>query len=140
MSNNSTKNVLDLMRVHYTALRSLAEQLWGDEKDIPITISEWYILSSIQDGNDTITKICSKYDMSRQAAHKFIKGLEGKGIVSSTLSTERKGKKVISLTELGIDCYTETVVLKNKIDLQISERLGKDNFQRLIDLLDREWI
>ncbi|WP_339252733.1 MarR family winged helix-turn-helix transcriptional regulator [Sporosarcina sp. FSL W8-0480] len=140
MSIDPTKNVLDLMREHYTALRSLAEQLWGDEKDIPITISEWNILSSIQDGNETITMICSQCDISRQAAHKFIKGLEGKGLVSTTLSTERKGKKVINLTEFGRECHADTVILKNRIDQQISERLGKDNFKRLIDLLDKEWI
>ncbi|MDN4606740.1 MarR family winged helix-turn-helix transcriptional regulator [Sporosarcina highlanderae] len=136
----TTRNVLDLMRGHYTQLRSLAEQIWGEEKDISITISEWYILSSIQEGNDTITKVCKQNDISRQAAHKFINGLEGKGLVVTTLSAERKGKKVINLTDLGRECYTETVVLKNRIDEQILASLGEDNFQRLLDLLDREWI
>lgn len=137
--NYKSESLLDLMKEHYTELRSLAEQMWL-EKEIPITISEWYIVSSIQEGNDTISKICRQIDISRQAAHKFINGLEGKGLVETQISVEHKGKKVISLTGLGKENYRETVALKRKIDQKIAGKLGSENFQQLKSLLEKEWI
>ena len=137
MISNTSKDVLDLLRIKYNQLRELAIQSSNDLNDVPITISEWYILSCIYGEIRTVPEICAELKISKQAANKFIKGLEEKGLVKTYLN---KNKKTVQFTELGEKSFKETFVIKKKIDEMIEQNIGTEAFQNLKQLLEKDWV
>lgn len=136
-SQRSTKDILDLLRIKYNQLREIALEASNEEIPVPITISEWYILNCVNDGIKTVPEICTKLNISKQAAHKFIKGLEEKALIASSI---QKKKKIIQFTPKGEDVFLKTFHIKKWIDETIEQKLGTDDFQKLKELLEKEWI
>lgn len=130
-------DILDLLRMKYNHLREVALQQSNKENEIPITISEWYILNCIFEGIKTVPEICTKLNISKQAAHKFIKGLSDKKLLESYLY---KNKKMIQFTPLGESTFRNTFIVKQHIDEMIKKNLGNEAYLQLKTLLEKEWI
>lgn len=121
----------------YNQLRELAIQSSNDTNEVPITISEWYILNCIYNNIRTVPEICEELNISKQAAHKFINGLEVKDLVKTDI---QKNKKTVQFTALGEKTFNHTFHVKKNIDEIIEQNIGKESFLTLKKLLNQEWI
>lgn len=133
----NTNDVLDLLRIKYNQLRELAMEASNKELSDPITISEWYILNCVNAGIKTVPEICTKLNISKQAAHKFIKGLEEQELVESFI---QKNKKIIQLSPKGEDVFKKSLQIKKTIDETIKQNIGAKDFQKLKELLEKDWL
>jgi DNA-binding MarR family transcriptional regulator len=78
-------------------------------------------------------------DISRQATHKFIKSLEGKGLVEIHNVENNKKEKSIRLTALGEECYEKNEALKVTVEKKIADKIGTKNLTLLKDILQSDW-
>lgn len=131
-------DLLDLLTERHILLKSIFEDRWNDFSDIPISYSEWYILSRIYKKNPTIAYVTKHLHITRQATHKLIKKLESKGVVEVTQSTNRRDKS-IQLTSLGEGCYEKQLTLKKELEAMIATKIGENELNRLKDILKMDW-
>ncbi len=131
-------DLLDLLTERHILLKSIFEDRWNDFSDIPISYSEWYILSRIYKKNPTIAYVTKHLHITRQATHKLIKKLESKGLVEVTQSTNRRDKS-IQLTSLGEGCYEKQLTLKKELEAMIATKIGENELNRLKDILKMDW-
>lgn len=136
-SQKNSKDILDLLRAKYNQLREVAMEESNEEISPPITIAEWYILNCINEGITTAPEICAQLNISKQAAHKFIKGLEEKEFVETFI---QKNKKTIQFTSKGEHVFKKTSSIKKSIDATIEQNIGTEEFQKLKELLEKEWL
>ncbi|WP_010677257.1 MarR family winged helix-turn-helix transcriptional regulator [Bacillus timonensis] len=132
-------DLLDSLSERHNQLRSLAETLWNETSTIPISNSEWYIMSRIYKKQPTIAYVSKNVDISRQATHKFIKNLRAKGLVNVMNAEHNKKEKCIELTPLGVECYEKNESLKVTIEKQIAEKIGEEQVELLKKVLKMDW-
>src|SRR5690606_25874534 len=112
---------------------------WNDRSEIPISNSEWYIMSKIYKKQPTIASVNRNVEISRQAIHKFIKQLSAKGLAEVQNVENNKKEKSIRLTALGEECFEKNEVLKSQLEDRIAEAIGKEHLNQLKDLLKQDW-
>ncbi|MCC3356302.1 MarR family winged helix-turn-helix transcriptional regulator [Bacillus sp. REN16] len=132
-------DLLDSISERHNQLRKLSEELWNNHSDIAISNSEWYIMSRIYKKQPTIAYVSKNVDITRQATHKFIKGLKSKGLVDVMNVENNKKVKSIQLTPLGEECYEKNEALKAKIEKQLAEKIGEEQIELLKSVLKMEW-
>ncbi|MGM8215347.1 MarR family winged helix-turn-helix transcriptional regulator [Bacillaceae bacterium W0354] len=133
-------DLIDLISARYLQLRKKTETMWNDHSDIKISYSEWLILGKIhQMGDPTISSVARQVDISRQATHKFIKGLKDKGIIEVKNVENNKKKKYVRLTELGIKYFEENMALKVELESKIADKIGKNQINQLLEILKQDW-
>ncbi len=132
-------DLFDLISERHIRLRKISEKAWNDSSEINISNSEWSIISKIYKNHPTISYIAKHGDISRQAVHKFIKGLEAKGLVEVTKSINNKKEKCLQLTALGEECYEKNMSLKAAIEEKIADKIGKPQLEMLKKILKSDW-
>lgn len=137
-TNFQNLDLLDLLTERHILLKNIFEDRWNDLSDIPISYSEWYILSRIYKKQPTIAYVTRHLHITRQATHKLIKKMESKGLVEVTQSTNRRDKS-IQLTSLGESCYEKQLTLKNELEAMIANKIGENELNRLKDILKMNW-
>ncbi|NLZ82402.1 MAG: winged helix-turn-helix transcriptional regulator, partial [Clostridiales bacterium] len=122
-------------------LRKIKEDKWNNQNSIQITNSEWSILSIIYGKNPSpaISEISGQIDITRQATHKCIKSLNGKGLILISKMENNNRNKCLELTPLGEAIFLENQKLKEDIEKEIELTIGSDNFIQLKDILKRSW-
>jgi len=128
-------DLFDLISERHDTIRKILEVKWNEMSDIPISNSEWYIMSKVNNNQPTISMVAKSVQISRQAAHKFIKKLESKGLVEMIAGSNNRDK-YIQLTDLGQICVDKYIVLKMDIEKRISEKIG---IEQLKTILKSDW-
>ena len=132
-------DLIDLISERHIELRGITEKLWNDTSDIYISNSEWFIIARIYKKQPTISNISKSVDISRQATHKFIKNLEGKGLLKISNLENNKKDKCVQLKELGEGCYERNQALKANLEKKIIDKIGLDQFKILKEILKVDW-
>lgn len=133
-------NTIDLIYKQYKELRDTIETTWNSQHQIQLTSSEWYILNSIQEGAATVPEIMRKVEITKQAAHKFVKNLEDKGLLETELLKAQRVQRRVSMTPLGQEVYMGSRAIRSAVDEKIKQTIGKDNFDKLVSLLEMKWM
>ena len=105
-------DLVDILGERHFLLRSMTEKLWNDHSDIYISNSEWFIMARVYKRKPTIAYVSKRVGISRQATHKVIKSLEGKGLVEIHSLEKNKKDKCLCLTSLGEEYYEKNEALK----------------------------
>ena len=132
-------DVIDLLSERHVILHRLAENKWNENNDIYISNSEWYILARIYKKQPTISDVTKSVDFSRQATHKFIKGLQAKGLVEVSNVEHSKKHKAIRMTKFGEDCYEKNEHIKAEIEQQLINAIGEEQVTNLKNILKLDW-
>ena len=128
-------DLFDLISERHSTIRRILEEKWNEMSDISISNSEWYIMSKVNKHQPTISMIAKTVQISRQAAHKFIKKLASKGLVEVVPGSNNRDK-CIQLTDLGQICVDKYIILKKEIELKISEKIDAG---QLKNILKSDW-
>ncbi|MDN4493632.1 MarR family winged helix-turn-helix transcriptional regulator [Ureibacillus aquaedulcis] len=128
-------DLFDLISERHGTIRRILEEKWNEMSDISISNSEWYIMSKVNHYQPTISMVAKSVQISRQAAHKFIKKLESKGLVEIVPGKNNRDK-CIQLTDLGQLCVDKYIILKKEIELKISEKI---DMEQLKIILKSDW-
>ena len=132
-------DLIDLISERHIQLRRITEDLWNDNSDIYISNSEWFIMARIYKKQPTIAYVSKHVDISRQATHKFMKNLEGKGLLKISSLENNKKDKCVQLTELGEQCYEKNEALKADLEKKIIDKVGNEKFGILKEILKLDW-
>ncbi|MFC4409636.1 MarR family winged helix-turn-helix transcriptional regulator [Chungangia koreensis] len=132
-------DVIDLISERHLMLRGKIEEYWNDNSELRVSNSEWFILAKVYKKSPTIASISKSVDITRQATHKLVKGLESKGLVEVQQAEGNKKEKTLSLTELGIENYERYLSIKENLMNQIIATIGEEKFTILKDILASDW-
>ena len=132
-------NLIDLLSERHIATRRITEQAWDEESEIRISNSEWVIMAHIYKQQPTIASVTKNLDITRKAIHKFIKNLAAKGLVEVKNVENNKKEKCIRLTALGEACHEKHEILKQRLEVQIANKIGADQLNILKDMLKADW-
>jgi DNA-binding MarR family transcriptional regulator len=132
-------DLIDLISERHLLLRKITEKTWNDRSDISISNSEWFIMARIYKIRPTLAHVSKSVDISRQATHKLVRGLESRGLVIIEDSTENNKDKCISMTTLGEECYEKYLTLKAELIDKIADHIGRDKVALLKEILMTEW-
>ncbi len=128
-------DLFDLISERHSTIRRILEEKWNEMSDISISNSEWYIMSKVNNHQPTISMVAKNVQISRQAAHKFIKKLASKGLVEIVPGSNNRDK-CIQLTDLGQICVDKYIILKKEIEMKISEMI---DVHQLKTILKSDW-
>ena len=132
-------DIIDLLRKRYMLSRKSIEKMWNEESDIHLSHSEWLIIDRLFDGQQTIAEVCRIVDITRQGTHKLIKKLEENGLVVTGKMKNNKRDKYVKLTEFGIACFEKNKALKIRLEDQIKNAIGTEQYSKLKQLLAADW-
>lgn len=132
-------NLIDLLNKRYVQLRQLSEAMWNESNDLYISHSEWLIMARIYKRQPTISYVTKQLDITRQATHKFIRQLEGKGLVEVSNSPHSKRDKCLQLTALGEQCVEENERIKARLEHKVTSEIGEEQVAQLQQLLRMSW-
>lgn len=132
-------DLIDLLSERHTRVRRIIEKDWNETSEIYLSNSEWYIMARIYKKQATLSYINKNVNISRQAIHKFIKGLAAKGLVEVGNVEYNKKEKFIRLTDLGEECYEKSQAMKAQLEKRIADKLGKEQLAVLKELLRTDW-
>lgn len=129
-------NLIDLISEKHLHLRDMVSQLSLDD----VNKTEGHILAVLERYTDlTITDISKIIHISRQGTHKCIQGLRAKEYVAILPIEGNLRDKHVILTEKGKTCCHHLLKIKQEIECQIIDQLGKEQVEGLKSLLKREW-
>jgi DNA-binding MarR family transcriptional regulator len=128
-----------LLSEKYTAVRKRCEQLWRQEGLEEISASEWYILSQIDGHEPSVSEIARMANISRQAAHKFIRGLQNKGLLKINRSPKNNRDKLVQFTALGKQCVAICMMTERNLESEISSSIGADKIDLIKNILSEKW-
>jgi DNA-binding MarR family transcriptional regulator len=132
-------DLIDLISERHLLLRKITEKTWNDRSEISISNSEWFIIARIYGIRPTLAQVSKSVDISRQATHKLVRGLESRGLVIIEDSTENNKDKCIRMTPLGEECYEKNLALKAELIDRIADHIGSDKVSLLKDILMTDW-
>lgn len=136
---NNTLNIIDLISEKHAKLRKMVIETWVKMGEERVSDSESYMLALIEKEELTIAKTARIIGISRQGAHKCAKGLEERGYIVIKNKDMNSRDKILVLTEKGVRFCRETLVLKEKFEMEIIKSIGEDNFKVLKTCLDKDW-
>lgn len=131
-------NIIDLISEKHIALRREVEERWSKSREEEITHTEAMLLAKINMGKISLAEVARQANVSRQAMHKCARKLEDKGYLKF-ISSE-SNQTYTSLTEKGILYCKKSNELKEKIEQEIAENLGKENMELIKEILKKKWI
>jgi DNA-binding MarR family transcriptional regulator len=132
-------DLVDTLGERHFLLRSMTGKLWNDYSDIYISNSEWFIMARVYQKKPTIAYVSKHVGISRQATHKVIKSLEGKGLVEIHNVENNKKEKCLCLTPLGEECYKKNEELKAALEKKIADKIGIEKVFLLKEILTLDW-
>ena len=91
------------------------------------------LLAKINMGKISLAEVARQANVSRQAMHKCARKLEDKGYLKFIAS--ESNQTYTSLTEKGILYCKKSNELKEKIEQEIAENLGRENMELIKEIL-----
>ena len=111
-SNFQGLNIIDLISEKHAKLRKMVIEAWVESGEERVSDTESYMLALIEKNELTVAQIGRIIGISRQGAHKCAKGLR---------------------------FCRETLILKEKFEIDIINAIGEDKFQILKQCLSENW-
>ena len=134
---NQELSIVDLISEKHIVHRHEVQDRWAENEE-EISHNEALLLGKISMGKISIAEIARQANISRQAMFKCAKKLEARGYLSFVKNEQ--GNKYTELTEKGQDYCRRNRMLKDELENQIAEVLGKDQLMLLKELLSKEWL
>jgi len=103
-----------------------------------LTTAQSRVLATLKGGSCSIADLARSLGVSRQAAHKTVARLVDLGWLNLKQS-DKKNEKIVQFTPHGQEMRKITGKSMAKIEQQLSDKLGDQNFSRLVDLLNTSW-
>lgn len=97
------------------------------------------ILTITVNGDHCISSIAKLTGISRQAAHKNILELVDKGLAYLQDDNQNKRIKIVKITDEGKEILRLRRDVLSKIQIDIQNNIGKENYDKLIDILQKQW-
>ena len=129
-------NIIDLISEKHIILRRSVEERWAELEEEDISHTE-ALLAKINMGKISIAEVARQANISRQAMFKCAKKLEMRGYLKFVVN--ESNNKYTELTDKGKDYCKKSTELKEQMEREIAEVLGKDKVEALKDLLSRDW-
>nr|WP_302596042.1 winged helix DNA-binding protein [uncultured Cellulosilyticum sp.] len=130
-------NLIDLISEKHIVLRREVEQRWERTMESEISHTEAMLLAKLSMGRIALAEVARQANISRQAMSKCAKQLEVKGYL--VFEAEGKGKYA-RLTEKGQEYCENSKKLKQAIEKEITEKIGKEAISLLKNLLAEDWL
>lgn len=130
-------NIIDLISEKHIILRREVEERWENSEEEDISHTEALLLAKINMGKISIAEVARQANVSRQAMFKCAKKLEGRGYLKFVKS--ESNNKYTELTDKGKDYCKKSKELKEQLEQEISDALGKEKLEILKELLNRSW-
>ena len=115
--------------------RDIAKSYGYEDGDI---LSSSGILTYVYNGVTTVSKIAKNLGISRQAVHKSVKALSNKGFLTLT-EGEDKRERMICMTNEGKGLLRCRQDVMKKVEEDLLNSIGKENFLNLKKLLSISW-
>jgi DNA-binding MarR family transcriptional regulator len=130
-------NLIDLISEQHLQLRDKVSQLSVDD----VNKTEGHILAVLErETRLTISEMSKIIHISRQGTHKCVQGLLAKQYVTILPIEGNLRDKHVMLTEKGKRCCHNLLQIKQEMENQIVEKLGKEQVEALKILLQRNWL
>lgn len=97
------------------------------------------VATLIDNGQCTVSQLTHTLGISRQAAHKAVGNLVESGFVEMKEVCDSKKVKLIIPTPLGEKVFQDRKIIMQKIENDISTKIGKNNLKKLKELLMLDW-
>ncbi|EOU1825392.1 MarR family transcriptional regulator [Clostridium perfringens] len=130
-------NIIDLISEKHIILRRSVEERWAELEEEDISHTEALLLAKINMGKISIAEVARQANISRQAMFKCAKKLEMRGYLKFVVN--ESNNKYTELTDKGKDYCKKSTKLKEQMEREIAEVLGKEKVEVLKDLLSRDW-
>ncbi|WP_394898003.1 MarR family winged helix-turn-helix transcriptional regulator [Clostridium perfringens] len=130
-------NIIDLISEKHIILRRGVEERWAEFEEEDISHTEALLLAKINMGKISIAEVARQANISRQAMFKCAKKLEVRGYLKFVVN--ESNNKYTELTDKGKDYCKKSTKLKEQMEREIAEVLGKEKVEVLKDLLSRDW-
>ena len=130
-------NIIDLISEKHIILRRGVEERWAELEEEDISHTEALLLAKINMGKISIAEVARQANISRQAMFKCAKKLEVRGYLKFVVN--ESNNKYTELTDKGKDYCKKSTELKEQMEREIAEVLGKDKVEALKDILRRDW-
>lgn len=138
MTSDLPVDLVGLLNEKYALLTSRRDTLWQEAGRVPVSASEWYLLSWILNGANTVSALARDAHISRQAAHKTISMLQQKGMVLVSYADKRRTKQ-LEATPFGTECYSLNLELRRTVEQEVLQTVGKSRLESLKDILSQNW-
>ena len=138
-SSLESQNLVDLISDKHAKLRKMVINTWIENGEEEITDTESYMIALIDREKTNIAQIAKKIGISRQGAHKCAKGLIEKGYIEIEDQHINSRDKFLILTEKGKYFLKETLHIKQNIEEQIINSIGKDKFDVIKETFTNPW-
>lgn len=131
-------NIIDLISEKHIILRRDVEERWAECEEEDISHTEALLLAKVNMGKISIAEVARQANISRQAMFKCAKKLEMRGYLKFVIS--ESNNKYTELTDKGKDYCKKSTKLKEQIEREIANVIGKAELEVLKDLLSKDWI
>ena len=131
-------NIIDLISENHIKLRRLAEDRWLKTGEEEISHTEGFLLAKISMGKISISEAARQANISRQAMFKCAKKLELRGYLE--FGIDETNTKYAYLTDKGKDYCVKSKQLKETIENEIINKIGKENLEILKEILNKNLI
>ena len=142
MDNSRFENdsLVDLLSECHQSMRKMLESTWNLHHEVPISNTEWYILSKVYNHDRIpLSEVTKHVSISRQAIHKQVKNLEAKNFLMVGNVKYNKKEKCLQLTEKGKNYYERYEQLKAELETKIASKIGKEEIILLKEILGKDW-
>lgn len=133
-------NLIDLISEKHLVLRKKAEEVWRQVGGTEVSHTEAHLLARINQKSIAIAKAAKALNISRQAMHKCAKQLEMRGYIQFVYQNGNTRDKFMILTDLGKAYCKESDTLKEKLEQEITERIGQKSVDILKAYLKKDWL
>lgn len=134
---NNDLNIIDLISEKHIILRREVEDRWAESEKEAISHTEALFLAKINMGKISIAEVARQANISRQAMFKCAKKLEVRGYLKFVKS--ESNNKYTELTDKGKDYCKKSKELKENLEKEISDAIGKEKVEILKELLNKSW-
>ncbi|MGG7144382.1 MarR family winged helix-turn-helix transcriptional regulator [Clostridium nigeriense] len=131
-------NIIDLISEKHIILRREVEDRWAASEEEDISHTEAFLLARISMGKISIAEVARQANISRQAMFKCAKKLEVRGYLEFVIN--ESNNKYMQLTDKGIDYCKKSKDLKEELEKEISDVIGKEKVEIIKELLNKNWI
>ncbi|MNC59164.1 hypothetical protein D3C75_1089550 [compost metagenome] len=112
-----------------------------DASGQPVNKSEAHILAVLEaNGVLSISQIGRLIGMTRQGVHKYMLGLQTAGLVAPATADGNSRDLRVELTPHGLETVRLLEETKQRLEEEITRRLGKAEMERLLELLRGKWL
>ena len=129
--------LIDLISEKHMELRKKLHEASGQ----PVNKSEAHILAVLAaNGVLSISQIGRLIGMTRQGVHKYMLGLQTAGLVAPATADGNARDRRVELTPHGLETVRLLEETKQRLEEEITRRLGKAEMERLLELLRGKWL